>query len=49
MSTRVCEICGELLNGRDVERSACLLCLHRTLPEERSSPTRRLTGLIDSA
>ncbi len=49
MSTRICAICGEVLNPRDGERTLCVLCQHRTLPQERASLTRRLSGLIDSA
>lgn len=49
MSTRVCTMCGEVLNSKDGERSTCLLCLHRTVPQERVTLTRRLSGLIDSA
>ena len=49
MSTSVCAICGEVLNPRDGERVLCVLCQHRTLPQERVSLTRRLSGLIDSA
>jgi hypothetical protein len=49
MSTRVCTVCGEVLSNKDGERSTCLLCLHRTIPQERVTPTRRLPGLIDSA
>lgn len=49
MSTRVCTLCGEVLKGSEGERSTCLLCLHRTVPQERASATRRLFGLIDSA
>jgi hypothetical protein len=49
MSTRMCTVCGEVLNGKDGERSTCLLCLHRTIPQERAMPARRLPGLIDSA
>jgi hypothetical protein len=49
MSTPVCLLCGEVLDGRETERSICLLCRHRTLPQERALLTRRLSGLIDSA
>ncbi len=49
MSTRACLLCGELLNQRDGERSLCLLCLHRTSPQERTVQRRRLSGLLDSA
>jgi len=49
MSTRVCKLCGEILDGREGERSVCVLCRHRTLPQERAALTRRLSGLIDSA
>jgi hypothetical protein len=49
MSTRTCLICGEPLNQRDGERSLCLLCRHRTSPQERAVQRRRLSGLLDSA
>jgi hypothetical protein len=49
MSTRVCLICGEVLVRDEGEATVCLLCRHRTLPQERALPNRRLTGLIDSA
>lgn len=49
MSSRICTICGELLYPRDGERTECVLCLHRTIPNERAALTRRLSGLIDSA
>jgi NMD protein affecting ribosome stability and mRNA decay len=49
MSTRACLLCGEPLNQRDTERSLCLLCLHRTSPQERAAQVRRLSGLLDSA
>jgi len=50
MSIRVCTLCGEVLDSSDGERTGtCLLCLHRTVPQERAAATRRLSGLIDSA
>ena len=49
MSTRICLLCGEPLNNRDAERSLCLICTHRTSPQERVARSRLLTGLIDSA
>ena len=49
MSMRVCPVCGEVLDGREAEAVVCVLCRHRTLPQERASLNRRLTGLIDSA
>ena len=50
MSIRVCMLCGEVLSAGEGERmGTCLLCLHRTVPQERASSTRRLYGLIDSA
>jgi hypothetical protein len=49
MSTRVCTVCGEVLSGAEGDRTTCLLCLHRTVPQERASLVRRLPGLIDSA
>ena len=49
MSTRVCTLCGEPIDARAADRSVCLLCVHRTSPQERGWPARRLSGLIDSA
>ena len=49
MSTRVCSLCGDVLPAHEADRSVCLLCLHRTVPQERASQSRRLFGLIDSA
>lgn len=49
MSTRVCSLCGEVLEVSEREGAVCDLCRHRTVPQERATPARRLVGLIDSA
>jgi hypothetical protein len=49
MSTRVCLLCGEVLEPREAESSLCVLCAHRTSPQERTARRRRLSGLLDSA
>lgn len=49
MPTRICPLCGEILDARERERAVCLLCAHRTVPQERTATDRRLLGLIDSA
>jgi hypothetical protein len=49
MSLRVCQICGDVLDQREAERGACLLCELRTSREERGQRVRLVKGLIDSA